>query len=237
MFILTLDRLLEYENERSFSGALRLVSIASIPEASGKASQRRETILEAAEDVFLRKGFEGATMQDIAAAAGMSPGNIYRYFPGKASVIAGLVERDRADMNEKFALVHAMPCKLEAFEQLGKMYFQQEACLKSPLTLEIWASATRDPEIRAICDTIEKSVIQNIMSLLTAARDNGEIAPDIDLSMICDLVMLLADGVLRCSTTADSTHFNRQLDVMFAAVKAATLGHLTLKPTEPGDAA
>ncbi len=213
------------------------MSIAIAPESSTKAVQRREAILEAAEDVFLRKGFEGATMQDIAAAAGMSPGNIYRYFPAKASVIAGLVERDRADMNEKFAAVLAMPSKLEGFEKLGKLYFQNEACLKSPLTLEIWASATRDPEIRAICDTIEKSVIGNIMALLQAARENGEIAPHVDIAVICDLVMLLADGVLRCSTTASQQHFERQLDVMFATVKAATQGHIALAGTQPVQAA
>jgi TetR/AcrR family transcriptional regulator, repressor for uid operon len=202
------------------------LATALAPDISGKAHERRELILTAAEGVFLRKGFEGATMQDVAAAAGMSPGNIYRYFPAKASIIAGLVERDRADMNEKFALVAARSDKLRAFEELGRAYFTMEACPKSPLTLEIWASASREPEIRAVCAGIEEAVAQNIMALLRSAAENGEIAPEVDLASVCDLILLLADGVMRYSAITPDEDIGRQLDVMFATIRAATSGRI-----------
>src|SRR5690606_2349450 len=48
---------------------------------------RRREILEAAARVFIRRGFDGATMQDIAAEADVSTGLIYRYFPGKDDLI------------------------------------------------------------------------------------------------------------------------------------------------------
>ena len=41
-------------------------------------------------------GFHRTTMQDVAAEAGMSPGNLYRYFPSKEAMVIGLAERDRA---------------------------------------------------------------------------------------------------------------------------------------------
>ena len=42
---------------------------------------RRQTdILEAVHGTFVEKGFDGASMQDLARAAGMSVGNFYRYF-------------------------------------------------------------------------------------------------------------------------------------------------------------
>ena len=44
---------------------------------------RRDEILAAAQRCFARSGFHGASMQDICAEAGMSPGNLYRYFPSK----------------------------------------------------------------------------------------------------------------------------------------------------------
>jgi TetR/AcrR family transcriptional regulator, repressor for uid operon len=202
------------------------LATAVTSDLSGKAVERRELILIAAEGVFLRKGFEGATMQDVAAAAGMSPGNIYRYFPGKASIIAGLVERDRADMNEKFALVAARPNKLEAFEELGRGYFIEEACPKSPLTLEIWASASREPEIRAVCIGIEEAVAENIMAVLKSAAAQGETAPGVDLASVRDLILLLADGVMRFSAMTPGADITRQLDVMFATIHAATSGRI-----------
>ena len=42
---------------------------------------RTESILEGAKRAFAEKGFDGASMQDIARAAGMRAGNFYRYFP------------------------------------------------------------------------------------------------------------------------------------------------------------
>ena len=52
-------------------------------------SDRRDEILGAAQRCFVRSGFHGASMQDICAEAGMSPGNLYRYFPSKEALIAG----------------------------------------------------------------------------------------------------------------------------------------------------
>jgi len=46
-------------------------------------TDRRRQILEAALDVFAESGFDGATNKEIAARAGVTPGLIYFYFPGK----------------------------------------------------------------------------------------------------------------------------------------------------------
>ena len=59
-------------------------------------SDRRAEILAAAQRCFVRSGFHGASMQEICAEAGMSPGNLYRYFPSKEAVhrtlLTGLLE-------------------------------------------------------------------------------------------------------------------------------------------------
>jgi TetR/AcrR family transcriptional regulator, repressor for uid operon len=210
------------------------LATALAPDPIGKMEQRRVAILDAAEHVFLRKGFEGATMQDVAAAANMSPGNIYRYFASKSSIIGGLVERDRADMNEKFALVANMPNKMAAFEELGRGYFKHEACPKSPLTLEIWASAARDPEIRAAVSVIESSVISNVMALLEAARANAEIPLDADLTLVCDLIMMLSDGIMQNCAVNPDADIDRQLTIMFATIHAACRGDIKIEATQSG---
>ncbi|HET9618153.1 MAG TPA: helix-turn-helix domain-containing protein, partial [Pseudolabrys sp.] len=59
-------------------------------------SDRRAEILNAAERCFARAGFHQSSMQEICTEAGMSPGNLYRYFPSKEALIAGISERNRA---------------------------------------------------------------------------------------------------------------------------------------------
>jgi AcrR family transcriptional regulator len=53
--------------------------------------ERRAQILEAATRVFARKGYRGATIREIAAAADVSEGTIYNYFASKRDLLLGLV--------------------------------------------------------------------------------------------------------------------------------------------------
>src|ERR1041384_4309671 len=76
---------------------------ARIPSKGRVKPDRRLEILAAAQRCFVRAGFHGASMQDICAEAGMSPGNLYRYFPSKEALIAGIAERDRAEVGQQFA--------------------------------------------------------------------------------------------------------------------------------------
>ncbi len=55
---------------------------------------RREHLIDAAEDVFLDKGYHAATMNDIAARAGMSKKTVYQVFPSK-EVLFGAWMGDR----------------------------------------------------------------------------------------------------------------------------------------------
>jgi AcrR family transcriptional regulator len=53
----------------------------------GKREERRAEILRLAADAFRDRGFHGAGMREIAAAAGMFPGNLYYYFRGKDDLL------------------------------------------------------------------------------------------------------------------------------------------------------
>ena len=53
--------------------------------------KNRETILDAALDVFSAKGFRGATLDQIAGEAGLSKPNLLYYFPSKESIYTELL--------------------------------------------------------------------------------------------------------------------------------------------------
>ena len=58
-----------------------------------EALQTTESLLDAALDVFLDKGYSATTLQDIAEHAGVTRGALYWHFKGKEDVYRGLFER------------------------------------------------------------------------------------------------------------------------------------------------
>ena len=56
---------------------------------------KRRQIVDGARGIFLAQGFEGASMNDIARAAGVSKGTLYVYFENKERLFAAIVEEER----------------------------------------------------------------------------------------------------------------------------------------------
>ncbi len=62
---------------------------------AGADPDKRHQILEGAHAVFLARGFDAASMNDIAAAANVSKGTLYVYFEDKEHLFVALIERER----------------------------------------------------------------------------------------------------------------------------------------------
>ncbi len=65
--------------------------------------ERREAILAAAMAVFAERGYHGASVDDVATAAGVSKALIYEHFPSKKDLHASLVEREVTDLFARLA--------------------------------------------------------------------------------------------------------------------------------------
>jgi AcrR family transcriptional regulator len=63
------------------------------PQVRTKPEDTRERIMEAAEALFRRLGFAKTTVADIAAELGMSPANVYRFFPSKNAIVESICQR------------------------------------------------------------------------------------------------------------------------------------------------
>ena len=62
------------------------------------AAQRREVILAAAEETFAESGYHGASLDDVAHAAGVSKALIYEHFESKRDLHASLLDADAAEI-------------------------------------------------------------------------------------------------------------------------------------------
>jgi AcrR family transcriptional regulator len=67
------------------------------PTVEGQATRLR--LYETAITLIGERGYEAATLRDVASRAGVSPGLLYRYFPSKRSVVLALYD----ELSEQFA--------------------------------------------------------------------------------------------------------------------------------------
>src|SRR6476469_2286080 len=158
-------------------------------------SDRRAEILDAAERCFARAGFHQASMQYICAEAGMSPGNLYRYFPSKEALIAGISERNRADAVGDFARVSQAADFFDALAQLARQYMVERSDAEVGLCAEIMAESRRNTEIARIYEAVENDIKSRIAAMLREAIERGEVRADLDVDSAAVALMVLADGM------------------------------------------
>jgi AcrR family transcriptional regulator len=71
------------------------------PQVKTKPDDTRARILETAEALFRRLGFAKTTVADIATELGMSPANVYRFFPSKNAIVDAICQRCLSEVEEK----------------------------------------------------------------------------------------------------------------------------------------
>ena len=159
-----------------------------------KQSDRRAEILAAAQRCFVRHGFHQTSMQEICAEAGMSPGNLYRYFRSKEEIIAGIAERDRAETAQNFAAVSAENF-FDGLAALAQQHLVERSLEEVALCAEIMAESRRNPAVARIYQDIEADVRARFIELLKSAAERGEIRRDLDLNGTVTVLFALADGL------------------------------------------
>jgi TetR/AcrR family transcriptional repressor of uid operon len=206
-----------------------MAEIALRKDAEEIGVDRRTHILDAAERRFSRAGFHRTTMQDVAAEARMSPGNLYRYFPSKDALVAGLCERDRSDLGREFAeMREAGGDFLTAFRELGRRHFEDAGADKAKLCLEIWAEATRNPAIAQLQTEFDHGLTEQFVAAFDAAKVNGSVHPSVDTRAAASIIGKLGDGLFVRRAVATDFDAEREIAEVFAVVGAILKGTIKL---------
>lgn len=88
---------------------------------AGADPDKRRQILDGALTVFMARGFDAASMSDIAAAANVSKGTLYVYFEDKEHLFVALIEREReSQKREAFAALEEDPDIAHALTRFGE---------------------------------------------------------------------------------------------------------------------
>ncbi len=119
------------------------------PRETARETAKLRQILEGARAIILRDGFDGASMNDIARAAGVSKGTLYVYFDSKEALFVALIREQHSRQAERICDFEEKPgAPDEVLRGLGRRLFDK---MRDPESLAhvrtVLAVAAKFPEI------------------------------------------------------------------------------------------
>jgi len=153
-------------------------------------------VIDAAVTCFAQSGFHGASMQQICAAANMSPGALYRYFPSKVSIIAAIAEAEREKHKEFFEQLAEAEDPVEALVSIGSTRLEQILTgPNSSLCAETIAEAARNPAVRGMFDRNLAEARAHMVAALQRGQAQGKVDSTLDVDTACRLIMAMGEGL------------------------------------------
>jgi TetR/AcrR family transcriptional regulator, tetracycline repressor protein len=190
----------------------------------GRPGPRRtlteQTILDAALALLAERGAEGVTVRGIAARVGVAPNAVYTYFPDKAAVLQGLVERllgrvnhDRTDPSLPWRdRIHtlALDLRAELLAHAGAVHLLLGTRLNGPnaqavaqTLLAILADAGLDPDNATNAAYLLNVHILGSVAIQVADIDPFRADPDIERQRFLWGLNRIVDGLAAHARTGE----------------------------------
>lgn len=163
-----------------------------------KQKVKMKHIIDAAIRCFAVKGFHSTSTAEICREAGMSPGNVFHYFPNKNSIIEAIVLEDAQLFDDIFCRYEAEEGGIQAIIDLMKeiieLYNQPEY---ARISIEIFAEASRNASIHEIFIENERNNKQRLIAMLKNGIKRGLIDSTLEPEKIATWLLVIADGSMR----------------------------------------
>ena len=160
-------------------------------------ARRRQEIIVAAEQCFLKRGFHQTSMQNIAAASGLSMGLLYRYFVNKEAIIAAVAQQDQ---DAALAAVAAVTVDGDPTAAWVAFLINMATLASAPdyasLASEILAEANRSPKILQALKDNDAALASAIARKLAEQQAIGAITTSVDTHSAAQSLLLLFDGLV-----------------------------------------
>jgi TetR/AcrR family transcriptional regulator, mexJK operon transcriptional repressor len=175
-------------------------------EAQVKKGRKFDQVIEGARTVFMREGYEGASVDEIARDAGVSKATLYSYFPDKQHLFLAVLDTECAQQAEVEFLMG--PCEMSVEETLHVICKTLMTFILSRFGQDMFrlcvAEAQRFPELgRTFYDSGPRKWGRKITQFLDSPRartvldiDDTSLAAD-QLAQLCrtDLMLKVLFGI------------------------------------------
>jgi AcrR family transcriptional regulator len=159
--------------------------------------QTRQRLMDAAQTLFMKKGFAAASVEQLAAAAGFTRGAFYSNFRSKSELLIELLKRDHGTIQQDLQRIfdlEANPQDIEAhiLDYYSKLYTDNKCFL---LWMEAKLHATRDAKFRGKLNALLHETQHNIARFIDAFSQRLGFTPAVPADHLALGLMALCDGI------------------------------------------
>ena len=187
-----------------------------------RTEHTRQILLDAAEEVFARKGLTGAALEEIADAAGFTRGAIYSQFGAKEKLFLAVVDRQRQRFLDGFAEVMMSFHRLSDvdIDELSERWRQlssgaDRAILGHELTLFLM----RNPDARIRVADQRLDIVRSLGEFISknVARIGGTLT--IEAEMLARVILAANDGITLDSHLDGEDLYRPYLQLVMSSIR------------------
>jgi AcrR family transcriptional regulator len=145
---------------------------------TGKGAEKTLFILDAARHLYATLGYAGLTMRAVAAAVGMSLGNLQHYFANKDALVAAVFEFMMDGYQTDIEQASREACEMDGqsrFQAAIDMLLQRICEIDTQnIFIETWALATRDEAAAQLMERIRRREHLALFNLLRPLAPNAK---------------------------------------------------------------
>ena len=130
------------------------------------ADLRREQLLRSAQKLFLRKGYQDTTTEEIAVHAGLTKGALYFHFASKEDILEGLIKSLMDKRNVWIANAVRTGHRPDAFFAAMIEFNTKCGIYNARNNLEFWISAMAMPKIKRIINKAYRDGVEMVAAAL-----------------------------------------------------------------------
>jgi AcrR family transcriptional regulator len=202
----------------------------ALPARSERAGRTRQRILDAAAQCFATSGFSKATVEEIAAGAGVSKALVYRHFRGKEAIFEELLERTLSDWARVGRIDEHLPANGSLLDAIARMVRASLAYARgNPLVRSLYRFDPLVVRFVGSSATVRRHAEEGRARLVDAIQRgvaSGEMRRDLDPARVADvarmLVMAMIDHLLNPEwlDAPDERFVETCLEVLFRGIAA-----------------
>ncbi|MFC0215099.1 TetR/AcrR family transcriptional regulator [Paenibacillus chartarius] len=162
----------------------------------------KEIVLQTAASLFLTRGYQLTSMDEIVAVSGVSKTNIYYHYKNKVELLLAIVDRfiDRYDRQISLVLSQddwSIPDRLERMLRLFADQQEQQDILGGCPFLTLYTQTAHDsPEVAAKIKAFFDRQLSGVERMLENAKSRGELPADMPAAAAAALIVSSVEGAL-----------------------------------------
>jgi AcrR family transcriptional regulator len=181
------------------------------------SAQSRENLLAAAAELFSERGYEGTTIREVGALAGVDPALIARYFGGKPQLYLASLRRD--DASDSSGSSGSSPIDLRDVDRVQKLLERVSRVGVTP-SLSAAVRPHEDAELQAAAlEVLEERILGPLVASATAGSgDDARLRAEIATAALVGVVLSRTRGAFPQLSGASSGEVARLVTRMIGEV-------------------